>query len=83
MSEHERLRKALMERDITRKRLKKARGALYRIVRMKPGDEPLPAFIKRLQRIAKAACGTPKKRKTKPALPGQIDLEEWLNAGRD
>lgn len=79
MSEHERLHKTIIERDIARLRLKKARGALYRIINLhRDEEEPFHHFLERLKHVAKSGCGTPKKRK-KPGLPGQIDLEEWLN----
>lgn len=80
MSEHERLRKVTTERDIARLRLKKARGALYRIIKAIE-EFPTPDRELRIHRIAKSGCGTPKKRK-KAGLPGQIDLEDYL-AGRN
>jgi hypothetical protein len=73
MSEREKLRKALTDRDVARMRLKKARGALYRIIRLTTDD--------RIRRIAKGGCGQTKKRKAY-SLPGQIDLEEWINEHR-
>lgn len=72
----QKLRKALIDRDNQRRKVKRAIGALRRIAQLETTTPPDEHILK-LKRIALHALAKPRKR-TNVKASRQIDLEQWL-----